>query len=815
MALLAPVFLTGKALFWGTPLLQFVPWWSFAWSTLLDGNLPLWNPLLGMGAPLLANYQSALFYPPTWIYLLLYAIGGTPVLAWGQAPLVSLHLAWAALGFALVIRRLGLGLLPQAVGGLAFGLSGYLVSRASFLSINSTVAWLPWVILCLTPDGRGHWFTKLRFFGLVFFLSMQLLAGHAQTAWYTLLLAAFWTAFWVWNSERRENGAQAGSKGYRRWFYGVKKPALALGWLVLAVTLAFCLAAIQLLPTAEYLAQSQRSGEVEFDFALNYSFWPWRLLTLLAPEMFGSPVRGDFWGYGNYWEDTIYIGLLPFLLAIGVLISNVRATKKVDPARENQDSQDTGWPGVAKYRRLVWFLFLLFLIALLLALGKNTPVFPWLYRHVPTFDMFQAPTRIMIWGVFALSFLAALGAEKWRRPRNRALYWTRLGTAGAFAVCLGAGLAWYMMGEISPTFIRATALLGMWGVGAGLLSLAAPLREQELDLLSDTDREKAGRLGGLWRWAVVALVAADLLVAGWGLNPGTDLSLYQDSPMADQVRAMAGGHRVYMPDVHEQMIKYRRFLRFNTFDPGEDWINLRAVMLPNANMLDGIASTNNFDPLIPGRYAIWMKSLHQVNAQAWRRMLDIMGVGLIEIADRSQPFGVRFVETETAGRLRWVPCARFVSDGAVAWELIAAGEIDFRKVVILETAESLPEMSCPGAADDIGSAQVIVLSSGAGDTGGDIEPGPGQVVVRVNASAPGWLVLSDAWYPGWSARLDGIAVLMLRANYLFRAVYVPAGDHEVGLYYRPVSFWVGLLLSLSSILVIIILVRKISSGGAA
>jgi hypothetical protein len=88
------------------------------------------------------------------------------------------------------------------------------------------------------------------------------------------------------------------------------------GWLGLAVVFATLLAVAQLLPTAEYLLQSQRAGAVEYEFAMTYSFWPWRFLTLLAPGLFGSPASGDYWGYANYWEDAVYIGLLPFLLGL-------------------------------------------------------------------------------------------------------------------------------------------------------------------------------------------------------------------------------------------------------------------------------------------------------------------------------------------------------------------------------------------------------------------------------------------------------------------------------------------------------------------
>src|SRR5574341_645830 len=207
--LLAPVWLTGKALFWGTVSLQFMPWRAYAWEILRSGHLPLWNPLNGMGAPLLANYQSALAYPPNWLYFMLDAIGGIGWTAWGQAILVAAHLAWAGLGMALLARRLGLNELAQTVCGLAFGMSEYIVARSGFLSINAATAWLPWVILCIqsldlgNPTGvagkdipdvsknQPRWVrirAQFSFFArevrrvrwLVACLAMQFLAGHAQ-----------------------------------------------------------------------------------------------------------------------------------------------------------------------------------------------------------------------------------------------------------------------------------------------------------------------------------------------------------------------------------------------------------------------------------------------------------------------------------------------------------------------------------------------------------------------------------------------------------------------------------------------------------
>jgi hypothetical protein len=197
----------------------------------------------------------------------------------------------------------------------------------------------------------------------------------------------------------------------------------------------------------------------------------------------------------------IYVGMLPFLIALGFVLGGawhglarlVRRLLRRKPATA-PECRPSALPG-----SLASFLLAIFAIALLLALGKNTPVFPWLYRYVPTFAMFQAPTRWMLWAEFALALLAALGVAGWRRPAGSALYWTRLGTMGAFAVALGAGLAWYGMREISPTFIRATAMAGLWGLGIGLLSLAAPPDENRL--LAEGEKLLACSLPGrgLWR----------------------------------------------------------------------------------------------------------------------------------------------------------------------------------------------------------------------------------------------------------------------------------------------------------------------------
>ncbi|MCW5873396.1 MAG: YfhO family protein [Anaerolineales bacterium] len=690
-ALLAPVWLRGAAMYWGTPATQFVPWWWQAWQTLLGGELPLWNPLLGMGAPLAANYQSALFYPPHWLYFVLAALGGLPLMAWGQALLVAAHLALAGIGLQRLLRALGGNGLGQVIGALAFSLSGYLVARAHFLSINASLAWLPWILLAAyqlahAPDRRS----VLRLAAL---LAVQWLAGHAQMAWYSLLLTGAWLLFWAW------------PQAVTRW--------RAITGMAAASVLALALSAVQLLPTAEYLLQSQRAAQVDTALAMTYSLWPWRLLTLLAPGLFGSPATGDFAGYGNFWEDAIYIGIVPLLFA-------VLAARKLQP------------------RRLVWLLLGIATISLLLALGDNTPVFPWLFAHVPTFDMFQGPTRFSLWAVLGLSLLAGFGVQYWRPPVGRGLYWSRLAVAGSVAVLLGALVGAALRGtarfDIPHSYIRAMLVLGSSLLLFSIVNL------------------RAWRLAEPARyWLLAGLVSAELLLAGWGLNPGAPLALYSPEPQHAALAAQLDGGRSYLPADDERVLKFEHLLRFDTFYSA-DPIELRSSLLPNMNLLESLPSANNFDPLLPGRYVQWINALEAADALARANMLVLMNVSVLQ---HVEPGGAVYFENVPA-----LPRAQLYScqpPGQLAAEL--PSQLD----------------TCPLA------GEATILHSRTG-----------RVLVNVETQQGGWLLLADTYYPGWHARIDGAPAEIQPAYGVFRAVQVPAGQHEVEFRYQPRSFAIGL-----------------------
>ena len=731
----------GKVLYWGTPALQFVPWWVEGLRQISEGGFPLWNQLNGMGSPLLANYQTAFFYPPNWLLFLFGAISGAPGIAWGFTFLALLHLIWGGLGMSAFLRRLGAGGLAQAVGGLAFALCGYLIGRMEFISMIWVGAWIPWVLryadeiaspVNLQKDAANN---KWLNFGLIISIAAQLLAGHAQLCWYTLQFAVVWIAFGAFRA--------AGWKGL----------GLAVARFAVAGLSAALLASVQLIPTFEYLSQSQRASEFGYQEALTYSYWPWRFLSIFAPDFFGNPGAGNYWGYANYWEDHVYIGLLPVVFVLG----------SIGLLGKHSRNHSRGW----LKQPMVRLLWVIILIGSVFALGKNTPVFPFLYRTIPTFDMFQAPARYMIWVVVAGILLAANQIDTWRYPSGRGLYWLRLGTAGAFAVALGAGVGWLALDDVRLTFVQAVALAGLWALGTGMLGLLTKYKDH------------AG-WRFIWPVLVYGWVLADLLSAGWYLNPMVNSKFYSNKDSSAQdIKELLGDGRIYLSRSDEYFLKFSRFLRFEDYRLYEDVRRLRYALLPNLNLLEGFSHTGNFDPIVPARYAAWLKIVERAPGSRESAMLARMNVSLVERFDAVSLRGVQYIPSQTRYAARWVECAEFQESGTQA--LLALARRDFRLSVLQIEDPTRESDTCT----TFSIQPHLVLSTRSG-----------RLSIQTHHAEPGWLVISQVWFPGWEARIDGQVTKVYRTDYVFMAIEVPAGKHSISLEYKPISFLIGTLLSI-------------------
>ncbi len=712
LVLFAPI-VVGRVWYWGVPLLQFYPWERLAVEYYHAGQLPLWNSLVGSGAPLAANLQTGAFYPLNFLYLLLpteNAMGCTAIL----------HVILAGLFMYAYLRTMKLSVLAALSGALAFELNGFLIARAGFLSITATVPWLAaWLWRAEKLHGSQQSAVSNTLW-LALAVGFGVLAGHAQVAVYGLI---FVSLYFVWRTFS-ERIALNVSIPHSLVLFGI------------AVLLGLSLAAIQLLPAAELTRESQRAVGLDYTKIMTHSFWPLRLLTLFSPDFFGNPAQNNFWGYDNYWENAAYIGLIPLLLALLTIWNRLRRRLSEAP---------------------IGFLAATVIVSLVLAFGWFTPIYPFLYRTVPGFDLFQGPARWLVVTVIALCVLAGFGLQ---HVIDHGL--SRKATARLILLALAfffAGLAaiFVLKGRVE-TFGPATLRLGV------LLLLAGWL------FRSDLRKPK-------WIAALVLVVTLDLIAAHFALNPTLPPEIYRaENPTARAIEADGSIGRVFTFAQDEDRIKFGTYLahetadgrqQFDGFGPNDltYWLGERGALLPNAAMIDRLATANNFDSLIVGRYQNLLDDLEKLPLEQVLPILSRMHVGYI-VSPRALNLPIL---TRTSN------VTIYRNDGVLPRTWIALADSDLRSV-----SEIVPD------------SQVMSLT----DSGN-------AVTIRASSPQDGWLILSDTFYPGWQATVDGAPAEIQMANEVFRAVEFPAGAHTIEFDYQPRSVLIGLIVSLASLVVIV------------
>jgi hypothetical protein len=416
----------------------------------------------------------------------------------------------------------------------------------------------------------------------------------------------------------------------------------------------------------------------------------------------------------------------------------------------------------------VLFLGFIIFLSILFALGKNTVIFPFLYRNIPTFDLFQAPSRFMIWAEISLAILAGIAIDQLKRPEGRALYWTRLAGAGCFAITASSVGAWIFPGDINSTFITATLQAGITGLIFTVALLLMPegnLRTKKI----------------VWNYVIILIVSVDLIATGWMINPGIKAEFYKVS------HAETRDSRLFIPERIEYDLKFKRLFTFDSFYPEEDWEGLFDYHIPNINMLQRIEMVNNFDPIVPARYQIWMEEINKQDLIDNPQIIEIMNIGRIIKRDNKGSISVFNIPDSGEKYLRLIGCALIAENGLEALDLVLDDKINLSHKIVLET-NRVTRSSVP--CDQIQGEVKILKQS------------PGYLKLSVDQKQDSWIFWSQTWYPGWKGRIDGKAVDIERANYLFQTIFSEKGNHVVEFLYIPDSFFWGVGFSLAGLVIL-------------
>lgn len=440
-------------------------------------------------------------------------------------------------------------------------------------------------------------------------------------------------------------------------------------------------------------------------------------------------------GQGGH-EPVIYLGLTPLLLA------------------------PFAWARRREWR--VVFCAGLTVFALLFALGDATPLYP-LLRRLPGLGYTRTPARIGFVLALAVATLAAAGFDAliltfWTNTIRRKWHLAAVGIA-ATGLAAGVGLA-LVTGAVS----RATWGLAIFpALGVGIISAGRRVKSHRLLILTAglgalllTDLWSFDR--ALWRAAPPEeAFAPGSEVAGWLVAQPGQFRVY--SPGYAIQQQVAAEHGLELADGVEpvHLAAYDRYMSVATGVPVEGF----SVTVPPFPDERDIAFAHR--DAIPN-----LKLLGLLNVRYLVAAFDIRGEELIERARLGE---VRVFENPQAmPRAFVVGQAEAVSSEAESLARLAA--VDPRQTAIVEGGSPL------SGGPAFREATVLHRT-------------PNRIEVEANLSAPGFLVLSEMWYPGWQAVVNGEPVRVYRADGLLRGVYLERGVQCVTFTYRPLSVRLG------------------------
>jgi hypothetical protein len=715
---------------------------AFVGREIRMGQIPLWNPYTVSGNPGLADPAANVFYPSTVPLLLLLPVAAAINIT------IILHMILAG---GLMHRYLGSLRLPRParfVGAAVYMLSGFEVWRtlAGDIPRLITYAWVPLLFYLVEEIACGRQGMGAALLGGLV-LASQVFAGDPQTFTYAgLALVAYATA-------RIASGARERAPGRRR-------PGLLVSAML---ALGAGVAAVQVLPTLEEFFHSNRAGFAA-GFAYLGSIPPVGLVSLIAPRFFGDEIHG-WWGERELSAPefyphaaSLYTGFFTVVLTIVALVGR-------------------------RDRWHVRFFALLGVAVLWLALGK----FGYLYRavaFVPFLRSFRDVENINILVPMSASVLAAIGFGRFLEPGNSQDLWARVERTLSLVVAAAVGLV-------------GLTVLAQLGLGLTLLSLPAvrsPVGESAvfvlvasaLSVLLIRARARHHAAPGWLTGAAIAFLIADLLysavplfTAGTDIRPlaqpdavtqylARDRSLYRVSGFYDR------GPLFGVQDVGgEPSLLLARYQEYTDVLQGRP-----PTGYPRAEGPHGVVIRTGFDSPLLDLLNVKYVILRAADLPA-ARVQD--PARLIQVA----PGTFIYRNPRVAPRILAARGYRIIQDPAAALDELRGPGYDPHAVVVLDRRPHLPDAAAAAAGAGGRPARLSVLSYA-----------DNRVVIKADFPDPGLLVLNDVDYPAWTAELDGRPVPVYRANYLFRAVAVPAGSHVVRFVYRDRALAWGAALSL-------------------
>lgn len=735
---------------------QYYTWYSYLGERLRSGDIPAWNPHQFSGAPFAGDPLSGWTYLPA---MVLFTLLPVSVAAGGY---VFVHLWLAGLFTYALGRVLRMNVAGALLAAVAYGFNGFVYWRNLCCSpYVSVMAWLPLAILGVElavrstrwPD-RGLW---LGVGGLA--LSQILAAWPGQGSYYALLALGGYVAY------RTLLFPPENLRGLR----GRALGSLLHGGGVLLF--GFGLAAAGLLPRFEYHA-----------------------LSTLA-DGYGN-IEGVRAAWGGWTAEDLERPLSPGLVYPGLIVLSLALAA----------------PLLARGRHAVPFFAGLSIFTLVLAGRDGTVLHSVLYLLLPGFEWIHphGPERIKVILYLGLALLAGAALS-------------RLGERGPRMLPAVPVLVSVLLAAWVVALLATGGTPGDFGTGAALVSLAALVAANAClvaHALSPSRRR--------WAAPLIALVLfVDLFAAGRAiLTERASADLGKELVKIDLAEYLAptGAAEFLRSETAQEPARYfgygphplgdRRSFRYNNWfdEPGT-----AALLASNTATPMGLDSIQGYNAVHLARYDEYVNALNG-RTQGYHNtdvypdglqspLLDLLNVRYIvvptNLGENQEPlrelkdahptvYGddrVEVLENRDALPRAWIVHSARVVERGETLDLLNSGRVDPRRTALLE--QTPPDLSTPPNPS----------ADRADVTGYE----PERIRVETATEARGLLVLGEAYYPAWKAYVDGEPVPLYVADHVLRAVPVPAGEHTVELRYESRTLQLGLAISLTTLLALLVL----------
>lgn len=711
------------------------------------GSIPLWNPYLQGGLPYVAAMHGDMFYPT---FLLRLILPVDVAMSWGMIGHFFLC-GLATYAFLRIGARLSF--FGALVGGVAYMMTGFVSSLLSAghdgkLFVN---ALFPVALIVLTwgiRDGkRWAWGAFALLTGLA------ALTPHPQLFQYMLLGSAAWGLFLAFGGTGDDRLPRNAA---------ISRLGLAFG----AVVVGMAISAIQYVPVMEYTPWSPRAGGKDYAFATSFSFPIEELFNLYLPQFSG--ILDQYWGRNLIHFHSEYVGVAVLMLA-GAAFGSATTDAR---------------------RRLIRFWLAVTIGSLLWAFGGSTPLYQLIYAIVPGAKFFRAPSTIFFMTAFAIAVLAAIGTERALEKLISRRYVTGwLIAAGVITVLAFAGA----FSTIAHSLLQDVRLVDRIDAGAGALQLGAVRSLLFVAAAAGVLMAIAhGKLKGWQAGAALALLcAADLWTIErryWGSVPPA-AKLFATDPAIEYLKKQKGPFRVIAEADGSRPSSPQ--------DPMLHWDGL---------MAHGIRVTYGYHGNEIGRYQVFQADEMMFNPTTWA----LTNTKYLLVNNDSLPIpGAKKVVgpvANAAGTL--VTLYELPGDNRFAWVAPAIAKYADQSIAEAVRAPNFPARSF-ALVDPSSKLTGVTLTTIPTPLNLSVETTkyePGRISLTLSEPAPAGsaLVVSENYYPGWSATVDGKPVEIERTDLVLIGVPLPAGAKSIELSFTSPMYERGRLITIIAVLIALV-----------